>query len=283
MIDLFCDINDKNFEVYYKRNPDKRDFINNLFNESKKYLDSHFVREFKINTFDRLWELYILYILMHHDLNLETNKKEGPDFCIPHFIDEKPLYIECVCPNMAADGKEFVDGDYSIEIIKTPKGDYERESGSGSGLDHSLISRITSSIKDKSEKFDCYIKHGTVLEKSFKILCVNGYKVLNSLPKLNHCSWDAHLEAAIFGKEIIGFEKPNGEIFSYNEPISINKPNLKNGNKLVAGGNQKYLKNFDAIISSELCPFFGHSSAGINVIHLRKNLQFQEKLSRLFS
>ena len=260
-----------------------QDQLNSAYHSVLLYLDDNFNIEFPNNYSSRCWELFVADKIFRSPLrdNLISPQEwrgkddKGPDYKISH--PKAPLYIEVVCPHEADENKRFpaTNFTYSEEFSEIGPG----SSTASSGEDEYIISRFTSSLKDKACKFKEYLASGIIASSSYKILFVGGNVLAMGAAKTygsrsNSLSQLMQFECAVYGKRKTAFvfdHKRNylGIEQSY-ENLQINKGK---GAVINLFKFQECLKIFDIIIYSELNPFLSASSKPFDFYYKEKRIE----------
>jgi len=154
--------------------PEARKYWQSLLDNYHEDLDSNFCSAFSVDPFSRLWELTLVHYLRTTAGDKITflstpkvkNAKSAPDFCFEY--KGKRFFVEAICPD--AGEKEFfpmLNRTFADINGKCIKGDPAKE----------IMSRITSAIRDKNEKYESYLKAGSISEKDGYIIAISMAKI----------------------------------------------------------------------------------------------------------
>lgn len=237
-------------------NSSRRQKIENAYDRCKQFLDRNFEKEFPLagQFFSRLWELFVCDTLKGSKLggNLKPTNGEGPDFLLENVEDGKNIYIECVCPQDTTkpgliQNESFKREEETLEplYIEGFQKPVQRWSSWSEGYDERIVSRYSSSLKDKSEKFtDKY----PLTNNHYRVLCVSGV-ALSLLKQKYHpsdyadsLSTKEDFQVAIAGNHQVLFPK-DGHPVVKSKPVTIQK-----GEESFEVGNQEYLNGYHAIV-----------------------------------
>lgn len=145
-----------------------REQIESAYLESKEYLDNDFIREFKINTIQRWWELYLATLFLRKNYQLGCHLNRGPDFNLEY--NKQNIWIEAVSATC---------GDSNSLDYKQPffTDDVDEEKLIRKYQTEEIKLRLSNAFISKKEKVDRYLKDKIIKSDEPIIIAINGSKL----------------------------------------------------------------------------------------------------------
>lgn len=133
----------------------RKSIFDELYAKFEPYADNHFLQEIKINFHQRSWEMYLACVLLENGFVI-TSSDKGPDIKI--ISKSKIIWIECIAPTQGK-GNDRVPDLFFGGIQNIP----EKE----------MILRLSSSLKEKFEKYQEYLRKKIVDKNDIFIIAIN--------------------------------------------------------------------------------------------------------------
>ena len=165
----------------YWQNQDYHDYIENLYERTKLYLDKDLPQKASEHFHARFWEMYLCDALLSQNKNLvkRSNRKhqesKGPDLLIQK--KNQKIWIEAVTVGSGTGENEVIIKD--LEEAQTVPEDQ-------------IKLRLTSAINNKQQKFKEYQNQGIIGENDITLIALNGKNVRLSVtdqtvPRIVRC------------------------------------------------------------------------------------------------
>src|SRR6478736_1927838 len=102
---IFNKSSDDVFYNYFKNNLELNKNVSEVYKKNEKYLDGHFLKNFRIDFLSRLFELYISDILRNCEseefIRIKKSNESGSDFEVDYKSNK--FSIQCSCPSFSPD------------------------------------------------------------------------------------------------------------------------------------------------------------------------------------
>jgi hypothetical protein len=172
--------------------PGAIDFLDSLWNKYSSFVVQKklFIDAMSVQPFPRIWEMYLGCALSGCGLSLEAKGEEGPD-------------IKLINPSVWVEAVASTDGRKANQTTQPTTRVPEvmlSESMLGGPPENDIIRRCAMSINKKIEKFDDYLKKGTVSPSDKCVVGLNVHKT--SFSQLDHQYTPNHIPLivkALFG------------------------------------------------------------------------------------
>lgn len=147
-----------NYDSYYLASgsiAERKQKFDALYVKFEPYADSHFLQEIKINFHQRSWEMYLACVLLENGFTIISSDK-GPDIKI--ILEGKTIWIECVAPTQG-EGDDRVPDIFYGGVQNVPE--------------EEMILRLSSSLKEKFEKYQEYLEKEIIGKNDIFIIAIN--------------------------------------------------------------------------------------------------------------
>ena len=136
---------------------DIKDWIESLWELYKPYAEPSFWQEFKHQFAQRAWELYLGVTLLNNGFELKKQIINAPDFSVVK-DDTTLAWIEATAANKGSSNDKVPDMMLGA-VIDVPE--------------EKMLLRLTNALNTKKDKFENYLKQGTVSKNEPCVIAIN--------------------------------------------------------------------------------------------------------------